>query len=206
MPRHQQHGLDDLHPGGALHAADGDVEDHQEPDGEDGEVDRRSARRRRAAASPARPRRPSGRAGRRSTRRRSTWRPRCGPGAAASGTPAGRPSCSGPSCAASRRPAAGRPARRPGSRSSRGSRRTRVSAMAPEMPRNDAARHVVAADREAVLEAGEGAAAGVVVGRAVSLPAGPEGDADRQRDDGEEEDGGEGLVSSISGRPSSSST
>ena len=27
---HQQHGLDDLHPGGALHAADGDVEDHQQ--------------------------------------------------------------------------------------------------------------------------------------------------------------------------------
>ena len=29
---HQQHGLDDLHPGGALHAADGDVEDHQRAD------------------------------------------------------------------------------------------------------------------------------------------------------------------------------
>ena len=32
---HQQHGLDDLHPGGALHAADGDVEDHQQADADD---------------------------------------------------------------------------------------------------------------------------------------------------------------------------
>ena len=31
----QQHRLDDLHPGGALHAADGDVEDHQGADHDD---------------------------------------------------------------------------------------------------------------------------------------------------------------------------
>ena len=33
--RHQQHGLHDLHPGGALHAADSHVEDHQQPDADD---------------------------------------------------------------------------------------------------------------------------------------------------------------------------
>ncbi|KMP04413.1 hypothetical protein CIRG_10399, partial [Coccidioides immitis RMSCC 2394] len=35
---HQQDGLDDLDPGGALHAADGDVEDHQRADEQDHDV------------------------------------------------------------------------------------------------------------------------------------------------------------------------
>ena len=38
--RHQQDGLHDLHPGGALHAADDDVEDHQQAHGDDREPDR----------------------------------------------------------------------------------------------------------------------------------------------------------------------
>ena len=52
-------------------------------------------------------------------------RRRHGPDAGASGSSARRPWCTGRCCAAVRRPAAGRPARRPGSRSSRGSRRSR---------------------------------------------------------------------------------
>ena len=40
---HQHHRLDDLHPGGALHPADRDVEDHQSADGHDGDVLRRLA-------------------------------------------------------------------------------------------------------------------------------------------------------------------
>ena len=124
---HQQHGLDDLHPGGALHAADGHVEDHQDADREDRQVDHRLAVDAEQQRRPGRRRRPSARAGRRSTRPRSRWPRRCAPGAGASGRPAGRPSCSGRSCGASRRPAAAPPARRPGSRSSRGSRRSRTA-------------------------------------------------------------------------------
>ena len=37
------------------------------------------------------------------------------------------------------------------------------------------------------------ASAGVVVGGAGGLPAGPEGDGDRDQDDRDEQDGGEGL-------------
>src|SRR5262249_11473876 len=45
-------------------------------------------------------------------------------------------------------------------------------------------RHVVAADRHAVLQAGEGAATGVEVGGVVGTPAGP--DRDEERDEDEE--------------------
>ena len=34
-PRQQQHGLDDLHPSGREHAAEGDVDDHQDADDDD---------------------------------------------------------------------------------------------------------------------------------------------------------------------------
>src|SRR5262249_7342418 len=47
-------------------------------------------------------------------------------------------------------------------------------------------RHVVAADRHAVLEAGERPAAGVEVGGVAGLPAGP--DRDRQRDEDEDQE------------------
>ena len=53
--------------------------------------------------------------------------------------------------------------------------------------------HVVAADGETVLEAREGSAAGVEVGRRLGLPTRPEGDGDGQRDDGQEQDRGEDL-------------
>ena len=131
---HQQDGLDDLHPGGALHAADGHVDDHQRAD-EDDRGDLRGvgvhAEERRARLDAEQQRDQRARAdhlGEQVEDRHDDGGdapPPCGPGAGASGTPARRPSCTGRSCAAARRPAAARPARRPGSRSSRGSRRSR---------------------------------------------------------------------------------
>ena len=52
-------------------------------------------------------------------------------------------------------------------------------------------RHVVAADRHAVLEAGEGPAAGVEVGGGLGLPAGPDGDRQRDRHEDQEQRDGE---------------
>ncbi len=90
-PRDQQDGLDDLHPGGALHATDEHVDDHQ--DAHDGDRDRLAdpAGDAHEQARPARRRRPSGPAGRRRTPRGWTVPPPCAPGAGASGRPARRP-------------------------------------------------------------------------------------------------------------------
>ena len=88
----QQRGLDDLHPGGALHAADQDVGDHDDADHGDHQGLRAASLRRRAAAPPGHRRRPSAPAGRRTTRPASTSRPRPAPGAASCGTRARRPS------------------------------------------------------------------------------------------------------------------
>jgi hypothetical protein len=52
-------------------------------------------------------------------------------------------------------------------------------------------RHVVAADRHAVLEAGEAATAGVEVGRVARLPTGPERDGQRHDDEREEQRDGD---------------
>src|SRR5690606_26734323 len=54
--------------------------------------------------------------------------------------------------------------------------------------------HVVAADREAVLHAGEGPAAGVEVGGAPGVAARPHGDRQGGGDEGEEQQDREGLV------------
>ena len=52
-------------------------------------------------------------------------------------------------------------------------------------------RHVVAADRHAVLEAGERPAAGVEVGRRLGLPAGPDRDGQGDRDEDQEQGDGQ---------------
>jgi hypothetical protein len=54
--------------------------------------------------------------------------------------------------------------------------------------------HVVAGDRQAVLEAGEGAAAGVEVGGVLGLPAGPDGDAEGRGDEDREQADDQGPV------------
>ena len=86
----QQHRLDDLHPGGALHAADQDVDDHQDADDRD---DDRLAEPALTSSSRATNRRrpPSGRAGRTATPSVSTSRRPAGPAAASDGSSARRP-------------------------------------------------------------------------------------------------------------------
>jgi hypothetical protein len=54
--------------------------------------------------------------------------------------------------------------------------------------------HVVAGDRQAVLDAGERPAGGVVVGCGLVLPAGPPGDVEGDRDDHQEQGDGEVLA------------
>src|SRR5256885_1047048 len=67
-------------------------------------------------------------------------------------------------------------------------------------PRDDAGgaeeagrRHVVPADRHAVLEGAEGPATRVEVGGVAGLPAGPDGDAEGHHDQQEEQDDGDGT-------------
>ena len=60
-------------------------------------------------------------------------------------------------------------------------------AIAPAMPRKRRGRQVVAGDRDAVLPAGEGGAAGVHVRRALVGLAGPEDEGQRDGDEGRED-------------------
>ena len=142
----------------------------------------------------ARRRRPSGPAGRRSTRR--SWRSTrpSGPGAAASGS----------QHVGHREPARvahqlgdQQQRHQPGDQEADGVQEAVVA-----VQRDDAGdaeegrgRHVVAADRHAVLEAGERPAAGVEVGGGPGLPAGPDRDAEGDRDEQREQRDRQRLVS-----------
>ena len=187
---HQQDGLDDLHPGGALHAADGHVEDHQQADGHDGpglhglvgDAEQQGDERTRAdhLGEQVEDRDDDGR-----RRRRRTHGALPHPVRQLVG----------------HRVAAGVPQQlghqqqrhEPGDEEADGVEEPVVPAQrdgagdAEERRRG----HVVARDGHAVLEAAERAATGVVVRRAVGLAARPEGDADRDEDDGDEQDGGQ---------------
>ena len=190
---HQQHGLDDLHPGGALHAADRDVEDHQRADREDRDVlrgvaaDVEQQRDQRAGADhlgeQVEDRDDDGRGGGRRTDR-------------ALAHPEGE--LVGHRVAAGVAQHLGDQQQRHQPGDEEADRVEEAVVPAEGDGAGDAEerrrRHVVAADGEAVLDAGEAASAGVEVRRAGGLPAGPEGDADRDRDDREEEGGGEELV------------
>ena len=189
---HQQHGLDDLHPGGALHAADGDVEDHQRADADDGPglggaaggAEQQGDERTRADHL------------REQVEDRDD--DRRGRGGGADGTlphpvrqlvghrePAGVPQQLGHE----------QQGDEPGDQEADGVEEAVVPAQRDGA--GDAeerrGRHVVAGDRHAVLEAAELAAAGVEVGGAGGLPARPEGDADGDEDDRDEQHRGQGL-------------
>ncbi len=197
---HQQDGLDDLHPRGALHATDGDVEDHQDADREDGHVDRELAvdaeeqGHERAGADHLRQQvedRDHDRRGGGSLPDRALLHP--------VGELVGHRVAAGVAEHLGDEQQCDQPGHEEADR-------VQEAVVAGERDRTGDAeergrRHVVAADREAVLEAGEAAAAGVVVSGAGGLPARPEGDADRERDHREEEPGGQGLVA---GRPAGS--
>ena len=179
---HQQHGLDDLHPGGALHAADGDVEDHQQADADDGHVLQRLAvdaeqqGDQRARADHLREqvedRDHDGRGGRGGAHR-------------ALPHPVGQ--LVGHRVAAGVAQQLGDQQQRdqPGDQEADRVEEAVVAGQRDGAGDAEERRggHVVAGDRQAVLEAAERPAAGVVVGGAGRLPAGPEGDADRERDD-----------------------
>ena len=189
---HEQDGLDDLHPGGALHAADGDVEDHQQADADDGpgldglvgDAEQQGDERTRAdhLGQQVEDRDDDGRGGR------------------------GRPHGALPHPVrqlVGHRVAAGVPQQlghqqqrdEPGDEEADGVEEPVVPAQGDGAGDAEERRrgHVVARDGHAVLEAAERAAAGVVVRRAVGLAARPEGDPDRDEDDGDEEDRGQGV-------------
>ena len=197
---HQQHGLDDLHPGGALHAAEGHVDDHQDADADDHQVLQHRAVDPRAAGRPGCRRRPSGPAGRRSTPRWSS----VAAARADRGLPHPVRQLVGHRVAAGVAQQLGDQQQRdqPGDQEPDG---VEEAVVAVERDRAGDAeerrgRHVVAADRQAVLEAGEGAAAGVVVGGGLVLPGRPEGDAQGQGDDDQEQaDGQEAIAPVASG-------
>ncbi len=188
----QQHGLDDLHPGGALHAADGDVEDHQGAHQDDGQplgrvaLDAQQQRDERAGADHLREQ-VEDRDHDRGRGRRRADRTLLHPERELVG----------------HREAAGvaqqlrdqQEREQPGHQEADGVEEAVVAGQGDQPGDAEERRgaHVVAGDGEAVLEAAERATAGVVVGRRLVLPAGPEGDRDGDADDHDEEDRGQGL-------------
>ncbi|KMU75270.1 hypothetical protein CISG_10381 [Coccidioides immitis RMSCC 3703] len=199
---HQQDGLDDLDPGGALHAADGDVEDHQRADEQDHDVlDRLVLDAEQQGHQGARTdhlgQQVEDRHDDRGGRGRHPDRALLHPVRQLVGHRVAT------RVAQHLRDQQQR--HQPGDEEA-----DRVEEAVVARQRDGAGdteergrRHVVATDRETVLEAREAAAAGVVVGRGLRLPARPEGDADRDRDDRQEEDRGEDLAT-VHVRPPSS--
>ncbi len=190
---HQQHGLHDLHPRGALHAADGDVEDHQQADADDdpvlgtfvghAEQQRDKCARADHLGEQVEDRHDHGR-----RRRRRPNRPLPHPVRELVG----------------HRVATGvaqqlgdeEQGHQPGDEEADRVEEAVVPRQGDRAGDAEEGRrgHVVTGDCEAVLRAGERAAAGVVVGGAARLAARPERDADRDDHDGDEQRGGESLV------------
>ncbi len=190
---HQQQRLDDLDVRRALHAADGDVEDHQDADGDDGEVlrgvrrDAEQQRHERAGAHHLREQVEDrdddrGDAGRRAHRT--------------------LPHPEGEDVAHRVLARVAQQLRDEQQRDEpRDQEADRVEEAVVAVQRDDpgdaeegSGRHVVAADRDAVLDAREGPAAGVEVGGGLGVPRRPEGDEQRHRDEGEEQHRGQRLL------------
>ncbi len=189
---HQQNGLDDLDPRRALHAAHGDVEDHQQADPDD----RQCLERFRLHVEEQGDERAGTDHLREQVEDRDDHRGRCGRGAYgalphAVGELVGHRVSAGVAQQLGDEQQGDQP-------SDEEADRVEESVVAVERDEaRDAeegrSRHVVARDGESVLEAAEGAATCVEVGGAGAVSACPEGDRDREQDDGDEERGGEGL-------------
>ena len=187
-------GLDDLHVGGALHAADHDVDDHQRADHDD----RRDLRR---GGSMPRNCRPADAEQQRDQRARADHLGEQVEDRHGDRRDGGRGAHRGLPHPEGQHVGHGEPAgvaqqlgdQQQGDQP-RDEEADRVEEAVVAVEGDDAGdaeegrgRHVVAADRHAVLESGERAAAGVEVGGGAVLPAGPEGDAERDDDEDEEQ-------------------
>jgi hypothetical protein len=183
---HEERGLDDLHPGRALHAADDDVEDHQGADREDREVLRRAAR-------------DAEKQGHQRTgtdHLRDQVEDRDGDGRDAGCHAYGALAHAEGQHVGHR--VLARVAQQLGDEQERDEpgdeEADGVQEAVVAVERDDAGdaeegrrRHVVAADGDAVLRAAERATAGVVVGSRLGLPAGPDRDDEGRRDERREQ-------------------
>ena len=171
----EQDGLDHLHPGGALHAADGDVDDHQDAD------ERDDADLARVAGDAEQQRDEDARArhlGQQVEDRDDDGGDAGGGADRALAHPVGEDVAHGVAAGVAQRFGDQEQGDQPGDQEADGVQEAVVAEEGDGAGDAEEGRggHVVAGDGEAVLEAGELAAAGVEVGGVLGLAAGPDGD------------------------------